>query len=72
LSERFGARHLAGAPQGRGLHWRTFTSALDAAKLSQDAEARVVGGAAFARVRGLVETLLPMNSEPKANTSAAA
>lgn len=56
LSEDLGARHLAGAPEGRGLHWRTFTGALDAAPLSGEEEARVVAGAeaAFRRVHGLV------------------
>lgn len=56
LSEEFGARHLAGAPEGRGLHWRTFTAALDAVPLSQEDEGRVVAGAqaAFTRVHGLV------------------
>jgi len=65
LSEGFGARHLAGAPEGRGLHWRTFTAALDAAPLSPDEEARVVAGAraAFARVQQLVETLMPLPAE---------
>ncbi len=42
LSEEFGARHLAGAPEGRGLHWRTFTAALDAVTLSDEEEDRVV------------------------------
>ena len=57
LSDVFGARHLAGAPEGRGLHWRTFTAALDAVPLSQEDEARVVAGAedAFRRVHGLVK-----------------
>jgi heme oxygenase len=61
LSETFGARHLAGAPEGRGLHWRTFTAALDAVTLSPAEEDRVVAGAvtAFTRVQTLVETLLP-------------
>ena len=56
LSEEFGARHLAGAPEGRGLHWRTFTAALDAVPLTQEGEARVVAGAeaAFRSVHGLV------------------
>ncbi len=59
--KRFGARHLAGAPEGRGLHWRTFTAALDAVTLSPAEEDRVVAGAvtAFTRVQTLVETLLP-------------
>ncbi len=65
LAETFGARHLAGAPEGRGLHWRTFTAALDAHELSEEEEQRVIAGAvaAFARVRGLVETLMPLPSE---------
>lgn len=56
LSQDFGARHLAGAPEGRGLHWRTFTAALDAVPLSDEDEARVIAGAeaAFRRVHGLV------------------
>ena len=57
LSETFGARHLAAAPEGRGLHWRTFTAALDALQLSDDEEDRAVAGAeaAFRRVHGLVK-----------------
>ncbi|GAA4115239.1 biliverdin-producing heme oxygenase [Aminobacter aganoensis] len=56
LSEAFGARHLAPAPEGRGLHWRTFTAALDALELSKEEEDRVVAGAeaAFRCVHGLV------------------
>lgn len=45
LNEEFGARHLAGAPEGRGLHWRTFTAALDDIELSTEEEERVVEGA---------------------------
>lgn len=57
LSEEFGARHLAGAPEGRGLHWRTFTAALDAVPLTDEDEARAIAGAeaAFRRVHGLVD-----------------
>lgn len=56
LSEDFGARHLAGAPEGRGLHWKTFTAALDALELDEAEEARMIEGAraAFRRVHGLV------------------
>ncbi len=55
-----GARHLAGAPEGRGLHWRTFTAALDAVQLSDDEESHVVASAeiAFRRVQRLVETVM--------------
>ncbi|GGZ32686.1 biliverdin-producing heme oxygenase [Asticcacaulis endophyticus] len=51
-----GARHLAPADEGRGLHWRTFTAALDSIDLRADEEARVTAGAeaAFNRVHGLV------------------
>lgn len=56
LSETFGARHLAAAPEGRGLHWKTFTAALDGVSLTGPEEERVVAGAeaAFTRVQGLV------------------
>ncbi|TNL09689.1 biliverdin-producing heme oxygenase [Kosakonia cowanii] len=58
LSEEFGARHLAGAPEGRGRHWRTFTAALDGLDLDPAGEDRLVEGAreAFARVRSLVDS----------------
>lgn len=60
LGEGFGARHLAGHPEGRAQHWRAFTAALDAVELSPEEEERVVAGgrAAFARVRDLVERKL--------------
>ena len=45
LNEDFGARHLAGAPEGRGLHWRTFTAALDEISLTVEEEERVIAGA---------------------------
>ena len=61
LSERFGACHLGAAPEGRGLHWRTFTATLDALPLTVDEEPRVVAGAeaAFRRVHGLVMEMFP-------------
>lgn len=60
LSETFGARHLAAAPEGRGLHWKTFTAALDSVSLSDTEEERVIAGAraAFARVQDLVRDVL--------------
>lgn len=60
LSESFGARHLAAAPEGRAAHWKNFTAALDAAKLSGPEEERAVAGAraAFSRVHNLVSRLL--------------
>lgn len=45
LSESFGARHLAGHPTGRGLHWRSFTAALDAVTLDAAQEAQAIAGA---------------------------
>jgi heme oxygenase (biliverdin-IX-beta and delta-forming) len=56
LSETFGARHLAAAPEGRGLHWKTFSAALDGVSLTGSEEERVVTAAqaAFARVQRLV------------------
>jgi heme oxygenase len=60
FSESFGARHLAAAPEGRGLHWKTFTAALDAVNLSDAEEERVIAGAhaAFSRVQASVTSLL--------------
>jgi heme oxygenase len=57
LGESFGARHLAGHPEGRALHWRQFTAALDAVDLAPTDEEAVVDGAkkAFAFVRVQVE-----------------
>lgn len=45
LTESFGARHLAGHPAGRGLHWRSFTAALDAVPLDDAQEAQAIAGA---------------------------
>lgn len=61
LSEHLGARHLGAAPEGRGLHWRTFVAALDAPEMDEMSEARVSAGAraAFARVRALVDRFFP-------------
>jgi heme oxygenase len=60
LDESFGARHLAPHPGGRGLHWRRFTQALDAAPLGAegDALAAAAAAAAFAHVRDLIEAEL--------------
>lgn len=57
LSEEDGARHLAGHPSGRGLHWRNFVSAYNTLPLSEEDEIRVAEGAkaAFNRVHALVE-----------------
>jgi len=60
LSAFSGARHLAAAPEGRALHWKAFTAALDAVSLSDAEEQRVIAGAraAFSRVQDLVSSLL--------------
>ena len=57
LNDGFGVRHLAAAPEGRGLHWKTFTAALDTVALTPEEEQRVVAGAkaAFARVQHAVD-----------------
>lgn len=56
LSDEFGARHLAGHVEGRGLHWRRFTAALDAVDLTdeQDASAQQAAGDAFDHVLKLI------------------
>lgn len=61
LSEKFGARHLAGASEGRGLHWKTFTAALDAVDLNERQEQQVVQASkeAFARVRAIAQLNFP-------------
>lgn len=57
LDASFGARHLAGHPDGRAQHWRKFTSMLDALNLVSEDEARMSAGArsAFAFVHELVD-----------------
>lgn len=61
LDENFGARHLAGHPDGRARHWREFTAALDRTSLDPAHEQALVEAArqAFDRVRGHVETCMP-------------
>lgn len=56
LSERFGARHLAAHPEGRGLNWRRFTEALDAIALTpeEDRRAEAATITAFSHVLDLV------------------
>jgi heme oxygenase len=60
LSETFGAHHLAAAPESRGMHWKTFTAALDAVSLSDAEEDRAIAGAraAFARMQVLAAEIL--------------
>lgn len=60
LSDNFGARHLAPTAAGPAAHWREFTAALDAAKITDEEEAWVVQGAqaAFARVQDLAYACL--------------
>ncbi|WP_339649188.1 biliverdin-producing heme oxygenase [Halopseudomonas pelagia] len=63
LSETFGARHLAGHTDGRGLHWRQFKQALDDLELTAAARTEAVEGAraAFTFVRTSVEELMADN-----------
>lgn len=60
LDETNGARHLAAHPDGRGLAWKRFTTALDSVELSTEQEAKAITGAnaAFTRVRSLVEDIM--------------
>ncbi|MGL4603073.1 MAG: biliverdin-producing heme oxygenase [Iodobacter sp.] len=51
LSESFGARHLAGAPEGRAKNWREFTAVVDHIRLTDEEEARMVAGAKAAFTR---------------------
>ncbi|MCO6389640.1 biliverdin-producing heme oxygenase [Aliihoeflea aestuarii] len=57
LSDIFGARHLAAAPEGRGLRWKTFKNELNAIELAERHEAELVSGAAaaFDRVRAVLD-----------------
>ncbi|WAC29225.1 biliverdin-producing heme oxygenase [Ancylobacter sp. SL191] len=56
FSSEFGARHLAGHAEGRGLHWRRFTAGLDSVELTEAEEraAEVAATAAFNHVLELV------------------
>ena len=45
LSADFGARNLAGAPEGRAQSWRAFVAAINAAGLSEPEQQDVIGGA---------------------------
>ncbi|WP_293935138.1 biliverdin-producing heme oxygenase [Iodobacter sp.] len=51
FTEEFGARHLAGAPEGRARNWREFTSVVDGMAFSDEEEARLVAGAKAAFTR---------------------
>ena len=63
LSASYGARHLAGHSDGRGLHWRQFKQGLDELQLSSTQRAEAVEGArsAFTLVRNWVEELMAGN-----------
>jgi heme oxygenase len=65
LSETFGARHLAAAPEGRGLHWKSFIEALDSVRLTGPEDERVISGgrAAFACVQELVNEIFPAHRQ---------
>lgn len=57
LSEQHGARHMAGAAEGRGLAWRRFKADLDALELTDEQRQQAVTGAdeAFAYVQACVD-----------------
>ena len=56
LSDTFGARYLAAAPEGRARHWKAFVEALDGLDLTpaQDAEVTAGADAAFRRFAALI------------------
>lgn len=56
LSETFGARYLAAAPEGRGRHWKQFIEVLDTLELTADQDVDVIAGAmaAFRRFAELI------------------
>ncbi|WP_317215042.1 biliverdin-producing heme oxygenase [Gluconobacter sp. GP1] len=62
LTESFGARHLAPAPEGRGLSWKTFKAAIDSADLDR---AMCVSAAeeAFGRFSSCLDQMAALNSE---------
>lgn len=62
LTESFGARHLAPAPEGRGLSWKTFKAAIDSADLDR---AMCVSAAeeAFTRFSSCLDQMAALNSE---------
>lgn len=57
LDAGFGARHLAGHPDGRAAHWRTFTAVVDTTAMTKAEDRQMIDGAraAFARFRMLAE-----------------
>lgn len=57
LDADYGARHLAGHPDGRAAHWRRFTARIDAIDMTDAQEERMFAAArdAFARFRDLTE-----------------
>ncbi|OAJ68672.1 biliverdin-producing heme oxygenase [Gluconobacter cerinus] len=62
LTESFGARHLAPAPEGRGLSWKTFKAAIDSADLDR---AICVSAAedAFTRFSSCLDQMTALSSE---------
>ncbi|MCJ2185057.1 biliverdin-producing heme oxygenase, partial [Novosphingobium sp. 1949] len=60
LSDDFGARHLAPAPEGPAAHWREFVAALDTVPLDAEEEARATEAArrAFVHVQALADACL--------------
>ncbi|TBV13032.1 biliverdin-producing heme oxygenase [Stutzerimonas kirkiae] len=56
-----GARHLAAHPDGRGLHWRQFTTLLDGLELNEEQRQQAIQGAsdAFAFYRQALREIFP-------------
>lgn len=66
-TETFGARHLAGAPDGRARYWRAFTAELDALALTPEEDERAIAGAVAAF--RYVQQLLPARAVPPGDNS---
>ncbi|MEM9633784.1 MAG: biliverdin-producing heme oxygenase [Pseudomonadota bacterium] len=60
LSEKFGARHLAPASEGRAAHWRRFKASLDSIPLDKAERERTIHGAraAFSHASALTRLYL--------------
>ncbi|WP_250463454.1 biliverdin-producing heme oxygenase [Microbulbifer litoralis] len=67
LSEQHGARHLAGAPEGRARHWRAFTAVFDALSLdaAQEARLQAAAKAAFAYFEVLLQDACAQQVQPE-------
>jgi heme oxygenase len=73
LTPEFGARHLAGHPDGRGLNWRRFIGEFDAIRISEEAEREADAAAAdaFAFVQDRVGVVFEDEANARTNINIA-